>query len=134
MHRIPFFFFFYSYCDHRDLHKRSHSFPTRRSSDLGARDHRDRLVLADHGLVHLVLHTEQEMQDRKSTRLNPVTNAYLVCRLLLEKKKVARCGKYIFHDINAHALEYLGDADFLIARHRRTGTLLTIAQSRIENH
>src|SRR3546814_8315857 len=26
-------------------------------------------------------------QDRKSTRLNPVTNAHLVCRLLLEKKK-----------------------------------------------
>src|SRR3546814_8270499 len=25
--------------------------------------------------------------DRKSTRLNPVTNANLVCRLLLEKKK-----------------------------------------------
>src|SRR3546814_2567060 len=27
------------------------------------------------------------MQDRKSTRLNPVTNAQLVCRLLLETKK-----------------------------------------------
>src|SRR3546814_7909454 len=27
------------------------------------------------------------MEDRKSTRLNPVTNAHLVCRLLLEKKK-----------------------------------------------
>src|SRR3546814_6372173 len=26
-------------------------------------------------------------QDRKSTRLNPVTNAHLVCRLLLEKQK-----------------------------------------------
>src|SRR3546814_2534913 len=26
-------------------------------------------------------------QDRKSTRLPPVTNAHLVCRLLLEKKK-----------------------------------------------
>src|SRR3546814_8361205 len=26
-------------------------------------------------------------EDRKSTRLNPVTNAPLVCRLLLEKKK-----------------------------------------------
>src|SRR3546814_6901853 len=26
--------------------------------------------------------------DRKSTRLNPVTNAHLVCRLLLEKKKL----------------------------------------------
>src|SRR3546814_1855702 len=28
-----------------------------------------------------------EMGDRKSTRLNSVTNAHLVCRLLLEKKK-----------------------------------------------
>src|SRR3546814_8362054 len=28
-----------------------------------------------------------ETLDRKSTRLNPVTNAHLVCRLLLEKKK-----------------------------------------------
>src|SRR3546814_2034069 len=27
------------------------------------------------------------LQDRKSTRLNSVTNAHLVCRLLLEKKK-----------------------------------------------
>src|SRR3546814_8188299 len=26
------------------------------------------------------------LRDRKSTRLNPVTNAHLVCRLLLEKK------------------------------------------------
>src|SRR3546814_3657830 len=26
-------------------------------------------------------------RDRKSTRLTPVTNAHLVCRLLLEKKK-----------------------------------------------
>src|SRR3546814_10217046 len=29
----------------------------------------------------------QEDLDRKSTRLTPVTNAHLVCRLLLEKKK-----------------------------------------------
>src|SRR3546814_10359615 len=28
-----------------------------------------------------------ELTDRKSTRLTPVTNAHLVCRLLLEKKK-----------------------------------------------
>src|SRR3546814_1879949 len=27
-------------------------------------------------------------EDRKSTRLTPVTNAHLVCRLLLEKKKI----------------------------------------------
>src|SRR3546814_1082410 len=29
---------------------------------------------------------QQIAEDRKSTRLNPVTNAHLVCRLLLEKK------------------------------------------------
>src|SRR3546814_2859115 len=29
--------------------------------------------------------------DRKSTRLTPVTNAHLVCRLLLEKKKNKEC-------------------------------------------
>src|SRR3546814_9374262 len=28
--------------------------------------------------------------DRKSTRLNPVTNAHLVCRLLIEKKKILK--------------------------------------------
>src|SRR3546814_2745534 len=28
--------------------------------------------------------------DRKSTRLTPVTNAHLVCRLLLEKKKTTQ--------------------------------------------
>src|SRR3546814_9887607 len=28
-----------------------------------------------------------QISDRKSTRLNPVTTAHLVCRLLLEKKK-----------------------------------------------
>src|SRR3546814_1556195 len=30
---------------------------------------------------------ETLQEDRKSTRLTPVTNAHLVCRLLLEKKK-----------------------------------------------
>src|SRR3546814_7406492 len=29
-------------------------------------------------------------RDRKSTRLTPVTNAHLVCRLLLEKKKTKK--------------------------------------------
>src|SRR3546814_6595017 len=33
--------------------------------------------------------------DRKSTRLTPVTNAHLVCRLLLEKKK-----KKINHNVD----------------------------------
>src|SRR3546814_10298284 len=34
---------------------------------------------------------ERGRADRKSTRLNPVTNAHLVCRLLLEKKKIKTC-------------------------------------------
>src|SRR3546814_1412495 len=33
--------------------------------------------------------------DRKSTRLTPVTNAHLVCRLLLEKKKEKKNRKHI---------------------------------------
>src|SRR3546814_8246998 len=39
---------------------------------------------------HTVYHfnnTFITIQDRKSTRLTPVTNAHLVCRLLLEKTK-----------------------------------------------
>src|SRR3546814_2334781 len=30
---------------------------------------------------------DASLEDRKSTRLNSITNAHLVCRLLLEKKK-----------------------------------------------
>src|SRR3546814_5660483 len=51
-------------------------------------------LLAQWGLIPL-LHMSPRtavllgaaLGDRKSTRLNPVTNAHLVCRLLLEKKK-----------------------------------------------
>src|SRR3546814_5793720 len=40
------------------------------------------------GDVQLRLCSAQlEIGDRKSTRLNSITNAHLVCRLLLEKKK-----------------------------------------------
>src|SRR3546814_3579854 len=37
--------------------------------------------------------------DRKSTRLTPVTNAHLVCRLLLEKKKITQ---HIRHTTDQH--------------------------------
>src|SRR3546814_11058296 len=37
--------------------------------------------------AHGELHRSRHRADRKSTRLNSVTNAHLVCRLLLEKKK-----------------------------------------------
>src|SRR3546814_8640850 len=36
------------------------------------------------GTIHIIVNNQI---DRKSTRLNSVTNAHLVCRLLLEKKK-----------------------------------------------
>src|SRR3546814_1115098 len=39
---MPYLFFFYGFGDHRDLHVLTHSFPTRRSSDLSG-------VLIDHG-------------------------------------------------------------------------------------
>src|SRR3546814_9169964 len=41
-----------------------------------------------------------DRRDRKSTRLTPVTNAHLVCRLLLEKKK-----KEIMHQTTIHLNE-----------------------------
>src|SRR3546814_1607763 len=39
-------------------------------------------------------------QDRKSTRLNSSTNAHLVCRLLLEKKKYKITNIHTTHNIN----------------------------------
>src|SRR3546814_8357338 len=36
-----------------------------------------------------------ERGDRKSTRCTPVTNAHLVCRLLLEKKKITKYRRQI---------------------------------------
>src|SRR3546814_10665746 len=38
------------------------------------------------------------LRDRKSTRLNSVTNAHIVCRLLLEKKKPYTCITQIAED------------------------------------
>src|SRR3546814_10468185 len=35
----------------------------------------------------------RDKKDRKSTRLNSITNAHLVCRLLLEKKKKTNTNK-----------------------------------------
>src|SRR3546814_7122960 len=42
------------------------------------------------GGVGLEIGRRLQRRDRKSTRLNPVTNAHLVCRLLLENKKKKR--------------------------------------------
>src|SRR3546814_9351741 len=43
--------------------------------------------IADPGIPVSEIITHYKDLDRKSTRLNSVTNAHLVCRLLLEKKK-----------------------------------------------
>src|SRR5687767_15644389 len=78
---------FYRYGDHRDLH----SFPTRRSSDLGnplvnaldrARDNRDRSIniVNDAG----VNFSDHDRSEEHTSELQSL--AYLVCRLLLEKK------------------------------------------------
>src|SRR3546814_4528979 len=39
-------------------------------------------------------------EDRKSTRLNPVTNAHLVCRLLLEKTKTTNTASHSHKNTN----------------------------------
>src|SRR3546814_2517426 len=46
--------------------------------------HIGNVIYADHGALAAIV----DWEDRKSTRLNSVTNAHLVCRLLLEKKKI----------------------------------------------
>src|SRR5947209_9883364 len=84
-------FFFYSSDDHRDLH----SFPTRRSSDLGN-------VSNGNGLtqLRLIVPIINARQDITSFEINRLrlrrseehtselqSRQYLVCRLLLEKKK-----------------------------------------------
>src|SRR5205823_8941479 len=104
--------FFESSGEPRDLH----SFPTRRSSDLGAacgacecRDgRRAAQPLARHprgapracpcgtrdrGRDRPTARADRR-PDRKSTRLKLQSLAYLVCRLLLEKKKKINTNKY----------------------------------------
>src|SRR5205823_13462107 len=99
------FFFFYCYRDHRDLH----SFPTRRSSDLAFADgfhpaeHFDRVggIVAvaaingselpvfcfgfDDGSCDLFRGHSAPRSEEHTSELQSL--AYLVCRLLLEKKK-----------------------------------------------
>src|SRR5438034_6905804 len=73
------FFFFYCSGDHRDLH----SFPTRRSSDLGVALYPtivQRLIVAPNELVKETPRSEEHTSELQS-------HSDLVCRLLLEKKK-----------------------------------------------
>src|SRR5947209_9339391 len=88
-------FFFYESADHRDLH----SFPTRRSSDLrrppsGAQDRQrtasscprqqanSRPVAASQRRELACCRSEEHTSELQSRQ-------YLVCRLLLEKKKIS---------------------------------------------
>src|SRR3546814_7270465 len=118
-------FFYIGYGDHRHLHVLTHSFPTRRASDLqdppvGPRpdpltaapkpdllEERDLLVVARCGFVP----DAPLLRCRRLARLGscsthcleigrahvctPVTNAHHVCRLLLEKKTQQRNKHYI---------------------------------------
>src|SRR5437762_14194540 len=89
--RICFlFFFFYTYVDHRNLH----SFPTRRSSDLHQIDFCIYTVffgspnlapLCDSEFNVIYSKTALRSEEHTSELQSPM---YLVCRLLLEKKKV----------------------------------------------
>src|SRR5687767_15594668 len=94
-------FCFYCYAHHRDLH----SFPTRRSSDLASRPPR-RLTSSSFGSTRQFWHASRARRYRieptpagKSELVNRRSEehtselqslAYLVCRLLLEKKKNER--------------------------------------------
>src|SRR5205814_9214251 len=81
-----FFFFFYLFLPPPDLH----SFPTRRSSDLGIYDAIFHLCLRSCFFKFLPEYTN--LQKFKKTRSEEHTSElqslrHLVCRLLLEKKK-----------------------------------------------
>src|SRR5205823_13706611 len=92
-----FTFFFYSSVHHRDLH----SFPTRRSSDLlivhcaaqPSHEKAREIPLLDFevnalGTVNLLEATRQRVDSRSEEHTSELQSlAYLVCRLLLEKKK-----------------------------------------------
>src|SRR5437763_14183396 len=83
-----FAFFFYNYAPHRDLH----SFPTRRSSDLSIRHTAlprtgaQLAVVSRHrrGRAPFVQRRIIRSEEHTSELQSPM---YLVCRLLLEKKK-----------------------------------------------
>src|SRR5687767_15340457 len=82
-------FFFYCYAAHRSLH----SFPTRRSSDLRLSIRRDRSRRSSWAVLPKECQTgSRARRERLRLRSEEHTSelqslAYLVCRLLLEKKK-----------------------------------------------
>src|SRR5438445_2439253 len=75
------FFFFYSYRFHHDLH----SFPTRRSSDLSSKRGLSSRLLS----FHTPLAPASSISYRSEEHTSELqSRQYLVCRLLLEKKKI----------------------------------------------
>src|SRR3546814_2661443 len=90
---LVYVFFFNCSGDHRDLHVLTHSFPTRRSSDLFPtyRKVREAGPVFIDPVTGWYFVTDYELV-RKLTEIGrahvctPVTNANLVCRLLPEKK------------------------------------------------
>src|SRR6266571_360939 len=77
---VPVPFFFYCYADHRDLH----SFPTRRSSDLGASGSDGTRASASRRRAGVTgAHCIVERSEEHTSELQSHVN--LVCRLLLEK-------------------------------------------------
>src|SRR5438874_10433849 len=103
------YFFFYCYGDHRDLH----SFPTRRSSDLGCSVSRCAST-GDGRRANVHREDGSGARDGRSPRSEEHTSELqsrrdLVCRLLLEKKKKAykTIALYLSRKIKAHlSVEY----------------------------
>src|SRR5690625_7539158 len=84
----PFYLFFYSYCDLRDIH----SFPTRRSSDLRPQGEHPFEQTPHHHRPAVALQFENVLASEGRGRSEEHTSelqsrGQLVCRLLLEKKK-----------------------------------------------
>src|SRR5213595_4132007 len=75
------FFFFFNDTATTEIYTTEDTLPTRRSSDLSWE-----LSFDDTNDENSIFNAAA-LGDRKSTRLNSVTLSYLVCRLLLEKKK-----------------------------------------------
>src|SRR5438552_6931138 len=97
-----FFFFFYCYGDHRDLH----SFPTRRSSDLFRLGGRWRRIHQGSGVPQGLGEPGQSRSEEHTSELQ--SPDHLVCRLLLEKKKeIEREAPYRLAIANANGPEML---------------------------